>query len=130
MKVKTKSISVYVAYDGMEFDTAEECLRHEMGTDRGFRYMLAEIGHSRQLCKNECHLAERNIAFWRQKALGLLRHRKMAKGRAVAEDIGKAFFALATALGKRDDCRARLKNLHERQGQLRSLLDKYKEKSQ
>lgn len=61
---------------------------------------------------------------------GLLRHWKMAKGRAVAEDLGKAFVALATALGKRDDYRAKLRNLHERQGQLRALLDNNKGKSQ
>jgi len=127
MKVKTRMIPVYVAYDGREFDTAEECVKYEMATNLSVRCTLDEIGRSRQLCKNGCRSAERNIAFWRRKALGLLRHWKAAKGRAVAEDIGKAFCGLAAALGKRDDCRAQLRCLYERQGQLRALLDKDKE---
>jgi hypothetical protein len=97
-----------------------------MGTDLGVRCTLSDIGRSRQLCKNECGLAERTIAFWRQKAISLLRHRKATRGRAVAEDIGNAFQVLARALGKRDDCRAKLRNLHERQGQLRKVLDELK----
>ena len=130
MKVKRRMIPVYVAYDGREFDTAEECVKYETRTNLSVRCALDEIGRSRQLCKNECRSAERHIAFWRRKALGLLRNWKMSKGRAVAEDLGKAFVALATALGKRDEHRAKLRNLHERQGQLRSLLDKNKGKRQ
>lgn len=129
MRVKTRAIPFFVAYDGREFDTAEECLKYEMRTDRGVRCTLAEIGRERQLCKNECRSAERYIVFWRQKALGLLRHWKVAKVRAVAEDTGKAFCGLAAALGKRDDCKARLRCLYERHGQLRALLDKNKDKN-
>lgn len=128
MRVKTRTISYYVAYDGREFDTAEECVRHEMGTGAGVRCSLAEIGKSRQLCKNECLSAERAIALWRRRALDLLRHRKAMRCRSVAEDIGNAFCGLAEAIGKRDKSRARLRNLHEEQGQLRALLNKAERK--
>ena len=124
MKVKTRAIPVYVAYDGKEFYTVEECVKHEMSTLGGARRAMADLGRERQLCKNECRSAERAIVLWRKKAFDLLGHRKATRGCEVTGDIGKAFGVLAAALRKRGECRAKLRNLHERQGQLRELLDK------
>lgn len=129
MRVKTRTIPFFVAYDGREFDTTEECLKYEMGTLGGVHRALADLGRERQLCKNECRYAERAIVLWRKEAFELLGHRKATRGCEVAGDIGKAFGVLAAALRKRGECRAKLRNLHERQGQLRALLDKNKRRS-
>ena len=130
MKVKTRTTTFFVAYDGREFDTATECLEYETGTDAGVRCTLGKISAERQSAKNELRGLEHSIVYQKDKARNLVHHKKFMKGCAVTEMASKYLAQLAINMKRRDELRAKLRGLHERQGQLRSLLDKNRGRNQ
>lgn len=124
MKVVETRVKKYVAFDGTEFDSRKKCEIYESKRPSTLRARLNEIGTERQFIKNELRGLEHSIASCRAAAKKLICHKGFMRGCAVIEKASKYMAQLAANLKKRGELRAKLADLHERQGIARVALDK------